>query len=186
MGYPWQILLSDVLYQTLWKSQEISDSLEYNGDVKNSIFLDVSNRTMWILYNVMNTRKRIGISIPTEIYDAIERIRTKSNRSQFILELIRPELERRVSANVWPSYFFMLTQAGSQIGVFMHENRKLCFGTMPKMQRIRIQWMSSKRGKDILNHHNIHTDHPTKSKFSLREQKIIITSTTAGRQNCLN
>lgn len=48
----------------------------------------------------MISRKRIGISIPNETYDAIESIRTKSNRSQFILELIRPELERRVSAHV--------------------------------------------------------------------------------------
>lgn len=48
----------------------------------------------------MISRKRIGISIPTETYDAIERIRTKSNRSQFILELIRPELDRRMSENV--------------------------------------------------------------------------------------
>ena len=48
----------------------------------------------------MITTKRIGISIPANIYDAIEGIRTKSNRSHFILELIRPELERRLSANV--------------------------------------------------------------------------------------
>jgi len=48
----------------------------------------------------MITTKRIGISIPTSIYDAIESIRTKSNRSQFILELIRPELERRMSEDV--------------------------------------------------------------------------------------
>jgi metal-responsive CopG/Arc/MetJ family transcriptional regulator len=43
---------------------------------------------------------RIGISIPKEIFDEIETIRTKSNRSQFILELIRPELERRMASNV--------------------------------------------------------------------------------------
>ena len=43
----------------------------------------------------------------------------------------------------------MPTQAGSQIGVFMQENRKLCFGTVPKMQGIRIQRMSSKRGANM-------------------------------------
>tara|TARA_Y100000590_G_scaffold431862_1_gene547076 strand:+ start:652 stop:798 length:147 start_codon:yes stop_codon:yes gene_type:complete len=48
----------------------------------------------------MITTKRIGISIPTDVFDAMESIRTKSNRSQFILELIRSELERRVSENV--------------------------------------------------------------------------------------
>ena len=47
----------------------------------------------------MITTKRIGISIPTDIYEKIENIRTKSNRSQFILELIRPELERRMASN---------------------------------------------------------------------------------------
>jgi metal-responsive CopG/Arc/MetJ family transcriptional regulator len=47
----------------------------------------------------MITTKRIGISIPTKIYQRIEDTRMKSNRSQFILELIRPELERRIASN---------------------------------------------------------------------------------------
>jgi metal-responsive CopG/Arc/MetJ family transcriptional regulator len=45
----------------------------------------------------MITTKRIGISIPIETFEDIEGLRTRSNRSQFILELIRPELEKRVN-----------------------------------------------------------------------------------------
>ncbi len=44
----------------------------------------------------MISRNKIGISIPKEILSDIEKIRNKSNRSAFILELIRPELERRL------------------------------------------------------------------------------------------
>ena len=39
---------------------------------------------------------KIGISIPTEIFESIENIRTKSNRSKFVLELLLPELNRRM------------------------------------------------------------------------------------------
>jgi metal-responsive CopG/Arc/MetJ family transcriptional regulator len=39
---------------------------------------------------------KIGISIPTEIFEAIENIRTKSNRSKFVVELLLPELNRRM------------------------------------------------------------------------------------------
>ena len=46
---------------------------------------------------IMITTKRIGISIPIETFEDIEGLRTRSNRSQFILELIRPELEKRVN-----------------------------------------------------------------------------------------
>ena len=53
--------------------------------------------TSYFISQVMTIRTtKIGISIPTEIFEAIENIRTKSNRSKFVLELLLPELNRRM------------------------------------------------------------------------------------------
>jgi len=53
--------------------------------------------TSYFISQVMTIRTtKIGISIPTEIFESIENIRTKSNRSKFVLELLLPELNRRM------------------------------------------------------------------------------------------
>ena len=53
--------------------------------------------TSYFISQVMTIRTtKIGISIPTEIFEAIENIRTKSNRSKFVVELLLPELNRRM------------------------------------------------------------------------------------------
>ena len=53
--------------------------------------------TSYFVSQVMTIRTtKIGISIPTEIFESIENIRTKSNRSKFVLELLLPELNRRM------------------------------------------------------------------------------------------
>ena len=40
------------------------------------------------------THKRIGITIPQEMLEEIDRIRRISNRSKFIVELIREPLQK--------------------------------------------------------------------------------------------
>ena len=53
--------------------------------------------TSYFISQVMTIRTtKIGISIPTEIFESIENIRTKSNRSKFVVELLLPELNRRM------------------------------------------------------------------------------------------
>jgi metal-responsive CopG/Arc/MetJ family transcriptional regulator len=44
----------------------------------------------------MKTHTRIGISIPTEMLTEIEKIRNVSNRSKFIVELIRNPLKQKL------------------------------------------------------------------------------------------
>jgi hypothetical protein len=66
-------------------------------DVEYSKDNFVCNSNNVFVSQVMTIRTtKIGISIPTEIFEAIENIRTKSNRSKFVLELLLPELNRRM------------------------------------------------------------------------------------------
>jgi hypothetical protein len=66
-------------------------------DVEYSKDNFVCNSNNVFVSQVMTIRTtKIGISIPTEIFEAIENIRTKSNRSKFVVELLLPELNRRM------------------------------------------------------------------------------------------